>query len=301
MDRHKPQQRPFILQCAHAHRALVSLTSLAYDMPFCVSVCVTVYKVETIGDAYLACSGVVEERDDHTKLLVTCALDFQSASNYFRTPDNRPLSVRTGIHTGHVVAGVVGRKMPRYHLFGETVTVAEEMEQTAVAGAVVISAATYQHVSDLFACHRLSDLTLQSGATTGRWKVLFYRGGYGVVGANGGLRDEQEGGLPSRTLTNVVTDILSKVHEVNVLQQVERERRWLGTAQPSRLAVHIPTHYTNGREPVLSAVAADDTPTAEALSGRRRSYSCDSEAAPSHVSPSAPSTGDGANPSQPVK
>jgi hypothetical protein len=73
-----------------------------------------VYKVETIGDAYLACSGVVSNHPCHTVDLVRCALDFQAASRYFHTTDNQPLQVRIGIHTGNVVAGVVGIwKMPR--------------------------------------------------------------------------------------------------------------------------------------------------------------------------------------------
>ena len=52
--------------------------------------------------------------------------------------------MRIGIHSGAVIAGVVGRKCARYHLFGETVTVAEEMEQHGLAGKVVMSEATRQ-------------------------------------------------------------------------------------------------------------------------------------------------------------
>ena len=247
------------------------------------------YKVETIGDAYLACSGVVIRHPSHTENLVKCALDFQSASNYFRTPDNQLLSVRIGIHTGHVVAGVVGRKMPRYHLFGETVTVAEEMEHTGVAGAVVVSEATYQRVSDQFSCHRLSDITLQSGVT-GRWKVLFYRGGYGGVDANGGVRDDQEEVLPSRTLPNVVTDILSKVHEVNVRQQVERERRWFGHSPTQLKRSAVGGFGSGGRDAVLSAYIAEEKLAAGALGGRLRSHSCGAESRASNLSPSGRST-----------
>ena len=197
-----------------------------------------VYKVETIGDAYLACSGVVQptsasgtsgaastlSASSHTENLVKCALDFQSASQYFRTPTNAPISLRIGIHTGHVIAGVVGRKMPRYHLFGETVTLAEEMEHSRLAGSVVISGETHREVGDSFSCRPLTDL-LWKGGLLARWKVLHCRTELGVYAGEGG--GEGEGGLPS--LPSVVSDILYKVHEANVREQEARERRWFGS------------------------------------------------------------------------
>ena len=71
-------------------------------------------QVETIGDAYMACSGVVNVHPKHTHDLVDCALEFQIATRNFYTPDEQKIVVRIGIHTGFVIAGVVGRKMPRY-------------------------------------------------------------------------------------------------------------------------------------------------------------------------------------------
>ena len=72
-----------------------------------------VYKVETIGDAYLACSNVVHRSPSATEDLVRFALDLQTSTRYMHTPDGQPIVIRIGIHTGSVVAGVVGRKMPR--------------------------------------------------------------------------------------------------------------------------------------------------------------------------------------------
>jgi hypothetical protein len=72
-----------------------------------------------------------------------------------------PLVVRIGIHSGPVIAGVVGRKCARYHLFGETVTVAEEMEQHGLAGKVVMSEATRQSMLEGMSKEGVKDYELE--------------------------------------------------------------------------------------------------------------------------------------------
>jgi len=121
-----------------------------------------VYKVETIGDAYLACNGVVHRSPTQTTSLIRFALDAQEACRYMYAPDGQQIVIRIGIHTGSVVAGVVGKKMPRYHLFGETVTVAEEMEQNGLPGEVVISKATYDESGGNFEVEELEPIILHA-------------------------------------------------------------------------------------------------------------------------------------------
>ena len=72
-----------------------------------------------------------------------------------------PLVVRIGIHSGSVIAGVVGRKCARYHLFGETVSVAEEMEQHGIAGKVVISEATRQSMLQGMSAETIKEYELE--------------------------------------------------------------------------------------------------------------------------------------------
>jgi class 3 adenylate cyclase len=90
-----------------------------------------VYKVETIGDAYMVASGLpIRNGNEHSKEIARMALDMRKAISVFKIKHlpKRILQLRVGIHTGPCVAGVVGLKMPKYCLFGDTVNTASRME-----------------------------------------------------------------------------------------------------------------------------------------------------------------------------
>jgi ligand-binding sensor domain-containing protein/class 3 adenylate cyclase len=116
-------------------------------------------KIKTIGDAYIAAGGLPEKNSATAENVVEAAIAMQQAVEILkqeRASLNKPyFELRIGIHTGPVVAGVVGIKKFQYDIWGDTVNLAARMEQSGVPGKINISQHTYELVKEQFTCvHR---------------------------------------------------------------------------------------------------------------------------------------------------
>ncbi|XP_078670749.1 soluble guanylate cyclase 88E-like isoform X2 [Branchiostoma floridae x Branchiostoma belcheri] len=108
-----------------------------------------VYKVETIGDAYMVVSGAPEKTRFHAHYVADMALDMLRSMKHLQDPSTGDtLQIRIGIHSGAIVAGVVGITMPRYTVFGKDVTNASIIEKTGKGMHIHISETTKAHLDE---------------------------------------------------------------------------------------------------------------------------------------------------------
>eukprot|EP00727_Mastigamoeba_balamuthi_P010947 m51a1_g6475 putative adenylate guanylate cyclase (2810) ;mRNA; f:78846-93655 len=121
----------------------------------------SVEKIKTIGDAYMAVCGVPVRRRDHAELMMRFAVAMLGSLREYNGGTDTPVSVRIGINSGPVVAGIIGTKKIAYDLWGDTVNVASRMEHNGVVGCVQVTEDTYQRLRKEFAWECRGPLQIQ--------------------------------------------------------------------------------------------------------------------------------------------
>jgi adenylate cyclase len=107
-------------------------------------------KIKTIGDGYMVAGGLPAPKADHAEAVAEMAITMRATVDRFCYPSGEPFEIRIGIHTGAVIAGVIGKKKFTYDLWGDTVNLASRMESRGLPGKIQVSPATYAQLREAY-------------------------------------------------------------------------------------------------------------------------------------------------------
>lgn len=121
-----------------------------------------VEKIKTIGDAYMAATGLPEPRSDHVEIMARFGLGMLAALQRINTMyEERPFQIRIGIHTGPVVAGIIGHHKFIYDVWGDTVNVASRLEVNSLPNRIQVSETTRQALAGRYSFEPRGSISLK--------------------------------------------------------------------------------------------------------------------------------------------
>ncbi len=128
-----------------------------------------VEKIKTIGDAYMAVVGAPDADDRHAEKAARLALEMIKAAREVKGPSGAPINIRVGLHSGPVIAGVIGERRMAFDLWGDTVNTAARMETTSLPGRVQVSEATKEHLGSVFGLEPRGSIDIKGKGTMATW------------------------------------------------------------------------------------------------------------------------------------
>jgi adenylate cyclase len=148
-------------------------------------------KIKTIGDAYMCAGGIPEKNRTNPVEVILAALEMKAYMNRLKQGSElegmKYWDIRIGIHTGTVVAGVIGQKKLSFDIWGDTVNTASRMESSGEAGRINISGTTYEFIKEFFTCEYRGKMPVK------------YKGELEMYFVNGIIPELcDENGLPNR-------------------------------------------------------------------------------------------------------
>lgn len=173
-------------------------------------------KIKTIGDAYMCAGGIPEKNRTNPVEVILAAIEMQGYMKELKKSTElsgmKFWDIRIGIHTGTVIAGVVGQKKLSFDIWGDTVNTASRMESSGEAGKINISGTTFEFVKDFFICEHRGKMPVK------------YKGEIDMYFVNGiipDLRDDK--GLPNRKFTLKLQTIKLQDIEEAIVKMFENE------------------------------------------------------------------------------
>jgi len=206
-------------------------------------------KIKTIGDAYMCAGGIPEKNRTNPVEVILAALEMQAYMKKLKetseVADMKYWDIRIGIHTGTVVAGVIGQKKLSYDIWGDTVNTASRMESSGEGGKINISGTTYEFVKDFFICEHRGKMPVK------------YKGELDMYFVNGIVPELcDENGEPNSKFFNRVQMIKLQDIEELITNMYNDEA-------PPNLYFHNPSHIKNIIDQVELLATAENLPEEE--------------------------------------